>query len=130
MQEYNIKFEEARQTEVYKFRTYDDNKKGTDGLKDFMGTKKMKYKKGSVISILEFGHIDIELLLCGYTPFDLGLYVCSESEKGWNDSEVVKCDSTEISTAVKKGNFEEYMFNKLLEFAKERKLLWSRLNGQ
>lgn len=119
---YGITFKEAKEMPIYNFSLTNDNNSiaeliGSVLLKDFKDDK-------TVIAILKFGYIDIELnVYCYDDVFELEYYICKRNAcVGWNSY------SESNTKVVLEDNIEETMFNELIRFAKEHKLYWSIFN--
>lgn len=121
MENYNISFEEAKSTNIYKHSKY------VEDIEEYF--KNYKNEDKEVIADLEFGNIAIELNVDSVDGVkSLDYYVCAKGIEDYRSNGEWYSNYEPLNDKVNLNKLEENMFNCLIKYAKENNLKWSRLN--
>lgn len=121
MENYNLKLEEAKKLSLYSFEVYAN----LEELKKYVESKTQTWKF-DLIAKLEMGFMDIELTYRYDYDCPLDYTCCIETNEGWETFEVFDVETNMDN--LRADILERFMFNKIMGFAKENELNWSKIN--
>lgn len=129
--EYNIKFEDAREKKQYSFKRIPQEK--LLEYKEIFNSSTLEHEDfEAAVEVLEFGNIDIELNINHSGDINkknvFSLFVCKNTKtNGWESFRFSNYEFKE-SDFDSSETLEKIMYEELIKVAKENNLSWSKLN--